>query len=226
MAQSILVVDDEDAVRDVVGRYLERDGYDVVTADSGTAALTSFEASRPDLIVLDLMLPGLSGEAVCRKVRRDSDVPIIMLTARTSEVDRLMGLELGADDYVVKPFSPRELVARIKAVLRRTTVAESEPSRLVMGDLEVDGERRTVSRDGVPLTLTAREFDLLWFLAKHPGHVFSSEELLEHVWGWEFEGDVNTVTVHVRRLRTKIEVTPKRPRHLTTVWAVGYRFDA
>ena len=223
---SVLIVDDERTVRDVVRLYLERDGYEVFTAATGPDALTTYESARPDLVVLDLMLPGLSGEEVCRQLRRDSEVGIIMLTARASERERLTGLDLGADDYVVKPFSPRELVARVRAVLRRTRASEQAEGAIVAGDLEIDAGQRSVQLDGVDVPLTAREFDLLWFFARHAGSVFSREQLLENVWGWDFEGDLSTVTVHVRRLRTKIETDPRNPRHIQTVWSVGYRFDA
>ena len=222
----VLIVDDERTVRDVVRLYLERDGYEVFTAATGPDALTTYESARPDLVVLDLMLPGLSGEEVCRQLRRDSEVGIIMLTARASERERLTGLDLGADDYVVKPFSPRELVARVRAVLRRTRASEQAEGAIVAGDLEIDAGQRSVQLDGVDVPLTAREFDLLWFFARHAGSVFSREQLLENVWGWDFEGDLSTVTVHVRRLRTKIETDPRNPRHIQTVWSVGYRFDA
>ncbi|MCZ6707987.1 MAG: response regulator transcription factor [Chloroflexi bacterium] len=222
---SILVVDDERAVRDVVRLYLEQDGYDVSTASNGPDALAAFESDAPDLVVLDLMLPELSGEEICRYIRQTSDVAIIMLTARGAESERLTGLQLGADDYVVKPFSPRELVARVKAVLRRAAPAVDQPEGSISaGDLEIDPTRRTVLRDGHPVTLAAREFDLLLFFAQHPQQVFSREQLLENVWGWEFEGDISTVTVHVRRLRSKIEVDDRNPRHLVTIWSVGYKF--
>ncbi len=222
---SILVVDDERAVRDVVRLYLEQDGYDVSTASNGADALAAFESDAPDLVVLDLMLPEVSGEEICRYIRQTSDVAIIMLTARAAESERLTGLQLGADDYVVKPFSPRELVARVKAVLRRAAPAVDQPEGSISaGDLEIDPARRTVLRDGHPVTLAAREFDLLLFFAQHPQQVFSREQLLENVWGWEFEGDISTVTVHVRRLRSKIEVDDRNPRHLVTIWSVGYKF--
>ena len=224
---SILVVDDEPTVLDVVCRYLEREGYTVSTADTGRKALEAIERDPPDLVVLDLMLPELSGELVCRRVRESSTVPIIMLTARDREPDRLLGLELGADDYIVKPFSPRELVARVKAVLRRTSGAGESLSRsLVIGGLEIDPARREVLCDGRGVTLTATEFDLLYFLAAHAGQVFSREQLLMQVWAPDFAGDDSTVTVHVRRLRSKIEPTDRAPRYLQTVWSVGYKFNA
>lgn len=223
---TILVVDDEPTVRDVVRRYLERDGFTVRTASTGSEALAEIESAPPSLVVLDLMLPEISGEEVCRRLRVGSDVPVIMLTARSREPDRLLGLELGADDYMVKPFSPRELVARIKAVLRRAGDPAPANGRLAVANLEIDPAARAVLRDGEPVSLAAKEFDLLHFLASHGGQVFSREQLLEHVWGWDFQGDASTVTVHIRRLRTKIELDPQNPRYLKTVWSVGYKFDA
>ena len=223
---TVLVVDDEATVRDVVRRYLEHDGYAVRTATTGAEALAMIDASTPDLIVLDLMLPEVQGEEVCRRVRAKSDVPIIMLTARGREPERLLGLELGADDYLVKPFSPRELVARVKAVLRRSAGEETSERKIVAAALEIDPAARTVTRDGDPVALTAKEFDLLYFLASHPGRVFTRDQLLERVWGWDYEGDSATVTVHIRRLRAKIEPDDQHPRHLQTVWSVGYKFNA
>ena len=223
-AQRVLIVDDEATVREVVGRYLQRDGFCVQEASDGEAALRQLRESPPSLIVLDLMLPKLSGEEICRRVRAESNVPIIMLTARGREPDRLLGLELGADDYVVKPFSPRELVARVRAVLRRSG-GDTEDGPLRVGNLEIDPAPRLVRRNGEPVSLTATEFDLLLLLARHPGQVFSRDQLLEAVWGWDFEGDPSTVTVHVRRLRVKIEDDVQRPRLLKTVWSVGYKLD-
>ncbi len=223
---TVLVVDDEATVRDVVRRYLEHDGYAVRTATTGAEALAMIDASTPDLIVLDLMLPEVQGEEVCRRVRAKSDVPIIMLTARGREPERLLGLELGADDYLVKPFSPRELVARVKAVLRRSASEETSERKVVAAALEIDPVARTVTRDGDPVALTAKEFDLLYFLASHHGRVFTRDQLLERVWGWDYEGDSATVTVHIRRLRAKIEPDDQHPRHLQTVWSVGYKFNA
>ena len=232
MPQRILVVDDEPTVREIVTRYLAQSGFDVTTAGSGPDALRVAAETEPDLIVLDLMLPGLSGEEVCRQIRRQSMVPIIMLTARAREPERLQGLELGADDYVVKPFSPRELVARVKAVLRRTatrTVGPDDPDAgnpTVAGSLVMNAATRTATYQGEPLTLAAKEFDLLHWLAAHPGRVFSREQLLEQVWGWDYAGDSGTVTVHIHRLRTKIEDDERHPRHLKTVWSVGYKYEA
>jgi DNA-binding response OmpR family regulator len=223
---AVLVVDDEPIVREVVVRYLQRDGYRTLEAADGESARTLLERERLDLVVLDLMLPGMDGLALCRWLRARSDVPVIMLTARGEEADRIVGLELGADDYVTKPFSPRELAARVRTVLRRSAREPSGRTRLAFGDLEIDASTREVLRGGRPLRLTAKEFDLLWFLASHPRRVFSRSQLMDRVWGYEAALDTGTITVHVRRLREKIEDDPSRPRLLETVWGVGYRFAA
>jgi DNA-binding response OmpR family regulator len=221
---TILVVDDEPIVRDVVVRYLRHAGYETLEAADGLAAQELVRTRAPSLVVLDLMLPGLDGLELCRWIRARSDLPVIMLTARTEEADRIVGLELGADDYVTKPFSPRELAARVRTVLRRSSAPAGVAERIVHGDLELDGAAREVVKDGRKLRLTAKEFDLLWFLASHPRRVFSRDQLMGRVWGYEPAFDTGTVTVHVRRLREKIEDDPARPRHLETVWGVGYRF--
>jgi DNA-binding response OmpR family regulator len=223
----VLLVDDEEIVRDVLVRYLEKDGFRVATAADGEEALERAAASRPDIVVLDLMLPKLGGLEVFRRLRETSDVPVVMLTAKREEVDRVVGLELGADDYVSKPFSPREVVARIRAVLRRANrlANGSETRFLVTGRLEIDRDRREVKRDGEVVTLTRKEFDLLDALVSHPGRTFSRTELLERVWDFAWDGDSSTVTVHVRRLRSKIEDDPSDPHHVVTVWGVGYRFE-
>lgn len=221
----VLVVEDDPTVSEVVLRYLERDGYDVCSVDSGEAAMDAADERRPDLVVLDLMLPGIDGLEVCRRLRAAGPVPVVMLTAKGEEEDRLAGLEHGADDYVTKPFSPRELMARIHAVLRRTHAPGPDPVEpVVFGDLVIDQGARTVERAGTDVQLTAREFDLLAFLANHPGVAFRREELLERVWGYSY-GDASTVTVHIRRLREKIEEQPSAPTRISTVWGVGYRFD-
>lgn len=225
-SQSILVVDDEHTIRDVIRRYLERDGFAVREAADGHAALREIEARPPDLIVLDLMLPGMDGLAMTRQIRQRRAVPIIMLTAKSETSDRIYGLDLGADDYMTKPFSPQELVSRIRAVLRRS----GESALPAQPPLEFDGLRlepatRVVVVPGGKVALTAKEFDLLWFLARHPRQVFSRSQLLDHVWGYEFDGDSSTVTVNIRRLREKIERDPARPRYLLTVWGVGYKFE-
>jgi DNA-binding response OmpR family regulator len=224
--ETVLVVDDEATIRDVVVRYLRRDGYATIEAGDGDAARDLLERASPDLVVLDLMLPGTDGLALCRWIRDRSQLPIIMLTARTDEADRIVGLELGADDYVTKPFSPRELVARVRTVLRRATSAgEVDAERVRFGDVEIDGAAREVRKAGRPLKLTAREFDLVWFLARHPRRVFSRDQLMNRVWGYAPAFDSGTITVHVRRLREKIEDDPAHPRHIETVWGIGYRLS-
>lgn len=222
----VLVVEDEPIVAEVVERYLRRDGHTVRVVHDGNAALAAVEEFQPDLIVLDVMLPGLDGLEVCRRVRARRQTPIIMLTARGEELDTLIGLELGADDYVTKPFSPRELAARVRAVLRRAArIATGDEDTLRFGDLRINGSTHTVEDGRGPLTLTAREFSLLFYLARHPGLVFSRDQLMDAVWDYEFAGDASTVTVHMRRLRAKLEVDASRPRHLKTVWGVGYKFE-
>jgi DNA-binding response OmpR family regulator len=222
---TILVVDDEPIVRDVVVRYLNRDGFETLEAADGDDARRLIETHSPSLVVLDLMLPGVDGLELCRWIRGRSDVPVIMLTARGEETDRIVGLELGADDYVTKPFSPRELATRVKAVLRRTQGPVATVERLEFADVVLDGASRDVTKAGRSVSLTAREFDLLWFLASHPRRVFSRDLLMDRVWGYSAALDTGTVTVHVRRLREKLEDEPATPRHLQTVWGVGYRFD-
>ena len=222
--KTVLVVDDEPIVRDVVVRYLSNAGYRTLEAADGDAARTLIAAGEPDLVVLDVMLPGTDGLALCRWIRSRGDLPVFLLTARGEEADRIVGLELGADDYVTKPFSPRELTARVRSVLRRSAPAEPVPGALAFGELELDSAAREVRLDGKRLRVTAKEFDLLWFLASNAGHVFSRDQLMSRVWGYEAALDTGTVTVHVRRLREKIEQDPSRPRRLETVWGVGYRF--
>jgi two-component system, OmpR family, phosphate regulon response regulator PhoB len=220
----ILVVDDEPTIREIVVSYLERDGFKTLEAADGNRARELLEADPPDLVVLDVMLPGTDGLELCRWIRSRSRLPVIMLTARGEESDRIVGLELGADDYVTKPSSPRELAARVRTVLRRAETDVVAQESLSYDGLIVDSATREVTRDGNPLRLTAREFDLLWFLASHPRRVFSREHLMRRVWGYSAALDTGTVTVHMRRLREKIEEDPSHPRHLETVWGVGYRF--
>jgi DNA-binding response OmpR family regulator len=224
-AGRVLVVDDEPMVREVVTAYLERDGFRVVSVGDGRSALESFIASTPDLVVLDVMLPEIDGFSLLTELRKRTDVPVILLTARTEETDRVLGLELGADDYVVKPFSPRELAARVRSVLRRTR--PTPPGNVLQYDgLRIDGGTREVVCADEVIELTPKEFDLLAFLASSPRQVFSRAQLLEHVWDSSADyQDPSTVTVHVRRLRRKIEVNPEDPRWLHTVWGVGYRFE-
>ena len=220
---TVLVVDDEPIVRDVVVRYLEREGYATLEAGDGDAARRLVEREQLDLVVLDVMLPGTDGLELCRWIRARSELPVIMLTARGEEADRIVGLELGADDYVTKPFSPRELAARVRTVLRRTRAGGPPTERLSFGDVVLDAETHEVRKGGAEVRLTVKEFDLLWFLASHPRRVFGRDQLMSRVWGYEAALDTGTVTVHVRRLREKIEDDPSTPRHLQTVWGVGYR---
>ncbi|MGW1161198.1 response regulator transcription factor [Streptomyces sp. NPDC002513] len=225
----VLVVDDDPTVSEVVAGYLDRAGFAVELAADGPAAVASAAVRPPDLVVLDLMLPGMDGLEVCRRIREDGPLPVIMLTARGDEEDRVLGLEVGADDYVTKPFSPRELVLRVESVLRRAgtrAAARAEPAEpwLRAGPLALAPVARRATRDGAELALTIREFDLLEFFLRHPGRATSREELMRRVWGWEF-GDLSTVTVHVRRLREKVEDDPAHPHLISTVWGVGYRFD-
>ncbi len=225
--QRILIVDDEPQVREVLKLYLSREGFRVSTASDGQAALAAVEAGPPDLVVLDLMLPKVNGLEVFKQIRALRALPIIMLTAKADELDRVLGLELGADDYVVKPFSPREVVARVKNVLRRAQApAETAAERQVhLGDLRIDPRARQVIVGDRTVELTGKEFDLLYLLACHPGQVFTRAQLLDQVWGYEFYGDASTVTVHIRHLREKIEANPSEPRYLVTVWGVGYKFE-
>jgi DNA-binding response OmpR family regulator len=222
----VLVVDDEPSIVEVVSLYLRRDGFRVLTAADGDSALRLAREQRPDLIVLDIMLPRRSGLEITRLLRAERSVPIILLTARGDEADRIVGLDLGADDYVVKPFSPREVVARVKAVLRRAAPARADeaPKTITAGDITILPSERTISIAGRDIALTAKEFDLLHFLASHPRQVFTRDQLLDRVWGTEYIADESTVTVHVRRLREKIETDPSSPRYVLTVWGVGYKF--
>jgi DNA-binding response OmpR family regulator len=227
MGARVLVVDDEPIVRDVLGRYLAGDGFEVHQAGDGEAALASFQADPPDLVLLDLMLPRKDGIEVFARIREHSDTPVIMLTAKGQQADRIVGLEIGADDYVSKPFSPKEVVARVRAVLRRSRASangdDSHPLRF--GELEIDARTREVRAGGALVRLTPKEFDLLYVLARSPRTVFSRYRLLDELWDVAFQGDPATVTVHVRRIREKIEADPSKPRHLITVWGAGYRFE-
>jgi two-component system, OmpR family, response regulator ResD len=224
---SVLVVEDEPTIADVVSRYLRRAGYETRVALDGQRALEAFDEHRPDLLVVDLMLPRVDGLEVMRRVRqRERDrVAIIILTAKGDELDRITGLRLGADDYIAKPFSPAELVARVDAVLRRLTPAPEDEPPLRFDGLTIDSAARRVVRNGDVLELTPLEFDLLLYLARHPGRAFSREKLMDAVWQYSFYSDTSTVTVHVRRLRSKLESDPTHPRWLETVWGVGYRFQ-
>jgi DNA-binding response OmpR family regulator len=224
----ILVVEDEASIAEVVSLYLKRAGYSAQIASDGRQAMTFFERRKPDLVILDLMLPEVDGLSVARWMRERSNVPIIMLTARRAEIDRITGLEMGADDYVVKPFSPQELVSRVRAVMRRLgreqTDVEHEQN-LSFDDLNINPRSRVVTRKEMPVELTVKEFDMLYLLARHPKQVFTREQLLERVWGGAQFIDPGTVTVHVRRLREKIEEDPSHPKRLLTVWGVGYKFE-
>ena len=223
----VLVVDDEPTVREVLAAYLDRDGFKVREASDGLDALQSITEEPPDLILLDVMLPKVDGLSILSETRRHTSIPVILLTARAEEADRILGLELGADDYVVKPFSPREVVARVRAVLKRTGQTQGQSARLEFGPLVIDGLSREVFVDGQPINTTPREFDLLLYLASSPRQVFSRAQLLDHVWDssadWQ---DPATVTVHMTRLRQKLEADPQKPQWLTTVWGVGYRFES
>jgi two-component system response regulator ResD len=227
MANRILVVDDERIVTEVVERYLRLEGYEVKVAQDGAQALEISGEWHPDLVVLDLMLPEIDGLEVCRRLRQNRSVPIIMLTAKGEETDRIVGLELGADDYIVKPFSPREVVARVKSVLRRTTdgAAQKTDSPLRYGDLVVDPVAREVTLRGRRINLTGKEFDLLYFFASHPNKVFNREQLMNQVWDYSYSAEYGTITVHIRRLRAKIEADPLKPRFIKTLWGVGYKFE-
>ncbi len=223
----ILVIEDEPSIGEVVSLYLRRAGYQVQVVGDGESALEAMSNQIPDMVVLDIMLPKMDGFEIMRWLRDQSDVPIIMLTARRDEADRIAGLEMGADDYVVKPFSPQELVSRVRAVLRRarSTSMESGDQPLTFSDLHIDPQTRLVTTRNQEVNLTAKEFDLLWLLARHPRQVFSRQQLLERVWGLSEYIDPSTVTVHIRRLREKIELDPSNPIHLITVWGVGYKFE-
>jgi two-component system response regulator ResD len=223
---SVLVVDDEPTIAEVVARYLERAGYGATIAADGPSALEQAALHRPDLVVLDLMIPGLDGLEVMRRLRdHDRDrVAVILLTAKGEESDRVTGLRLGADDYVVKPFSPAELVARVDAVLRRVDTSPAQEAPILLSDMTIDPASREVYVRGEQVQLTQREFDVLLFMARHPGQVFSREQLMDAVWQYSFYSDTSTVTVHMRRLRAKVELDPTQPSHIQTVWGVGYRF--
>lgn len=226
----ILVVDDEASIVTMLAYNLKKEGYDVVTAEDGEVALEKFESENPDLLLLDIMMPKMDGYEVCRKIREKSNVPIIMLTARADEVDKVVGLEMGADDYVTKPFGNRELIARVKANLRRSDIApvtnnEKDGNNQVYGDLNIDFDRYEVTKRGEVINLTLREFELLTFLATQTPTIFTRENLLEKVWGYEYFGDVRSVDVTIRRLREKIEDDPSKPKYIVTKRGVGYYFN-
>jgi len=227
---NILIIEDEPSIAEVISLYLKRAGYAVTTIGNGNAAIDWMSRQMPGMVVLDIMLPGMDGFSIMRWIRDRSDVPIILLTSRREESDRIAGLEMGADDYVVKPFSPQELVSRVRAVLRRTHSSESSdggdaPLEYANGSLRIEPQTRLVLVDGNDISLTAKEFDMLYYLASHPRQVFSRDQLLEAVWGISEYIDPSTVTVHIRRLREKIETDSANPTHLLTVWGVGYKFE-
>jgi DNA-binding response OmpR family regulator len=234
VGSKVLVVEDDPTLLDVLRYNLSKEGYDVLTAVDGATGLEAARTDGPDLVILDVMLPKMDGYEVCRILRRETTVPIMMLTAKTEETDRVVGLEVGADDYVTKPFSMRELMARVRAMLRRTEMMKKEAvsnagtpaASFKAGDFEIDSARHKVSRGGVAVELSRMEFALLEFLARNQGQVFSRDRLLEKVWGYDFAGDTRTVDVHVSWLRHKIEADPAHPRHLVTVRGVGYKFEA
>ena len=222
--QKVLVVDDDINICELIRLYLEKDGYEVVVAYNGIKAVEVFKDATPNIVVLDIMLPGMDGWQVCREIRKVSGIPIIMLSAKGETFDKVLGLELGADDYVVKPFDPKELVARVKAVLRRYEHKESDTQEIIYPNLVVNKSNYTIKVNGVDMELPPKELELLFFLASNPNKVFTREQLLEHVWGFDFYGDSRTVDVHVKRLREKIEVENQKWQ-LKTVWGVGYKFE-
>lgn len=226
MKRKILVVEDEQKIMELVRIYLERDGHEVLEANTGVKALSIFEKTQPELIILDLMLPELDGIEVCKEIRRHSNVPIIMLTARSEEIDRLIGLEVGADDYVTKPFSPRELAARVKAVLRRTSRPEANTEEIRVGDLHIDRTKHSVYRGKVKIELTPIEFSLLWVFASSPEQVFSRLQLIELTQGYTFEGYERTIDAHIKNLRYKLERAPGKSQLIKTIYGVGYKLEA
>jgi two-component system alkaline phosphatase synthesis response regulator PhoP len=225
--RTALVVDDEPHVTELVGGVLTEAGFTVASAPDGLAALRRARAMQPDVIILDIGLPGLDGFDVCRTLRKETSAPILFLTARTQEIDRIVGLELGADDFIAKPFSPRELIARVRAVMRRSGVPAPEPAnRRIAGDITIDLDRREVTRAGRPIRLKPREFELLWLFVRNDGRVFTRDQLIEMLWGYDFDGDPRTVDVHVRRIRRAIGDLADQPRYIHTVHGVGYRFTS
>jgi two-component system, OmpR family, alkaline phosphatase synthesis response regulator PhoP len=226
MAKKIFVVDDEPQIVKVLKAYLEKAGYQVLTASDGKAALAIFQREKPDFLILDLNLPGMDGLELCKAIRRDSNIPILMLTARVEEADRLIGLELGADDYVVKPFSPREVVARVKTIFRRTTAEPAKPDTIQVGQLLIDQQQHTVHLDGRPIDLTPTEFEILVTLAKQPKRVFSRLQIMEQAQGDAFEGYERTIDAHIKNIRIKLEPNPKKPIYIQTVFGMGYKLEA
>jgi two-component system, OmpR family, alkaline phosphatase synthesis response regulator PhoP len=226
MSKKIFVVDDEPQIVKVLKAYLEKAGYQVVTASDGGAVLSIFQREKPDFLILDLNLPGMDGLDICKAIRRDSNIPILMLTARIEETDRLIGLELGADDYVIKPFSPREVVARVKTIFRRTTAEPEKPDIIQVGPILIDLDRHTVSRAGQSIELTPTEFEILVTLAKQPKRVFSRLQIMEQAQGDAFEGYERTIDAHIKNIRLKLEPNPKKPVYIQTVFGLGYKLEA
>ena len=225
MKRKILLVDDEKTLVKALIFNLEKEGYQVIPAYDGEEALKKMEGENPDLLILDLMLPGVDGFEVCRRVRKNYDIPIIMLTAKGDDIDKILGLELGADDYITKPFNPRELLARVKAILRRSNTQNSSIKNLIkVQDLQIDLYQLRVRVKDQEIDLTSKEFALLNLMASNPGRVYSREQLLEQIWGYNYYGDARTVDVHIRHLREKIETDPSNPRYILTVWGTGYKF--
>lgn len=225
MSKKILVVDDEPQILKVLIAYLEKAGYQVASASDGVSALAAFYKEHPDFLILDLNLPGMDGLDVCKAIRRDSNIPILMLTARVEEADRLIGLELGADDYVIKPFSPREVVARVKTIMRRASAEASRPETVSVGDLTIDLEQHTVHRGEIPIELTPTEFDILVVLARQPKRVFSRLQIMEQAQGDAFEGYERTIDAHIKNIRLKLEPNPKDPSYVQTVFGIGYKLE-
>ncbi|MFC0522014.1 response regulator transcription factor [Pontibacillus salicampi] len=226
MHYTILLAEDDENIVDVCRRYLEREGYEVLIARDGMEAMDTWKKKKPDAVILDIMMPYKSGLDIAEEIRFDDDIPVMLLTALGQEKDRLFGLSIGVDDYITKPFSPRELVLRLKNVLRRYDRPAKQKSKHVsFADVTIDYSRRLVTKGGKPVEMTAKEFDLLWFFIEHEAQVFSRSQLLEKIWGYEYEGDTNTVNVHIRKLREKIEEEPAHPQFIHTVWGIGYKFE-
>lgn len=225
MSKKILVVDDEPQILKVLIAYLEKAGYQVFSASDGVAAISTFHKEHPDFLILDLNLPGMDGLEVCKAIRRDSNIPILMLTARVEEADKLIGLELGADDYVIKPFSPREVVARVKTIMRRAASETVKSELIIVGDLAIDLEQHTVQRAGVSIDLTPTEFDILVALAKQPKRVFTRLQIMEQAQGDAFEGYERTIDAHIKNIRLKLEPNPKKPVYIQTVFGIGYKLE-
>ena len=226
MSKKILVIDDEPQIVKVLKAYLEKAGFQVATAADGSSALVAFQRERPDFMILDLNLPGMDGLDVCKEIRRTSNIPILMLTARVEEADRLIGLELGADDYVIKPFSPREVVARVRTIFRRTAAEPAKPDAIRVGDLAIDLDEHTITAAGRPIELTPTEFEILVTLARQPKRVFSRLQIMEQAQGDAFEGYERTIDAHIKNIRLKLELNPKKPVYIHTVFGLGYKLDA